>query len=139
MITISNLRNSKPQHPWQVRVDRSSVLGNPFPMKSESFRDHVCDLYESYFAQTIHKAKTSDDPKAQNFIQELRRLYKIHRTYGKLELFCWCAPKRCHAETIKAFLERFITELPKEPEVYHKPCSQDWVDEPLTGYEMGLV
>jgi hypothetical protein len=42
------------------------------------------------------------------FVNELRRLYKIYQQYGKLELFCWCAPKRCHAETIKRFLEKYI-------------------------------
>ena len=39
------------------------------------------------------------------FTAELERLKKLHVEYGKLRLFCWCAPKRCHAETIKQFLE----------------------------------
>lgn len=126
MIIIKNLRVSKAQHEWQVRVDRTSVLGNPFYMKDESHRDEVCDKYESYFKAMVSRAenKAWNDTRAQTFVKELRRLYKLHKTYGKLELFCWCAPKRCHAETIKAFLESFITEH----EVYHKPCSQDCVD-----------
>jgi hypothetical protein len=28
-----------------------------------------------------------------------------YRQYGKLRLFCWCAPEQCHGETIKAWLE----------------------------------
>ena len=24
--------------------------------------------------------------------------------FGKVRLFCWCAPKRCHGETIKKWL-----------------------------------
>lgn len=38
--------------------------------------------------------------------EELNRLKNIHNTYGKLNLFCWCSPKRCHSETIKNYLER---------------------------------
>ena len=48
-IAIKNLRNEKPQYEWQVKVDRSSVLGNPFYMGNESQRDKVCDKYEAYF------------------------------------------------------------------------------------------
>ena len=107
MITIKNLRGNALKEEWQVRVDRKSVLGNPFYMKSESFRDIVCDKYEQYFRNMLKLAKSGDEH-ALVFVNELRRLYKLHRTYGKLELFCWCAPKRCHAETIKAFLEKYI-------------------------------
>lgn len=99
MIRIKNLRNEKPTQIWQVKVDRSSVLGNPFYMATENQRDEVCRKYEEYFNKKIE----SDI----RFREELRRLYKIHRDYGKLELFCWCAPKRCHAETIKKFLEKW--------------------------------
>ena len=49
MITIKNLRFSNPQQAWQVRVDRASVLGNPFYMQNESQRDTVCNQYEFYF------------------------------------------------------------------------------------------
>lgn len=116
-IAIKNLRTSKIEHEWQVRVDRQSVLGNPFYMQNESFRDDVCNKYQAYFEKKIANNNTV-------FLNELYRLANIAIKYGKLELFCWCAPRRCHAETIKTFLENFITE----DEVYHKPCSQDWID-----------
>ena len=110
-ITIRNLRSTKPQHDWQVRVDRTSVLGNPFRMASESDRDQVCKEYEAYFFNMLCREKKSglSDTKARAFVQELRRLYKLAKTHGKLELFCWCAPKRCHAETIKQFLDLHLT------------------------------
>lgn len=127
-INILNLRNTKPQHEWQVRVDRTSVLGNPFYMRSENYRDEVCDKYESYFNDMLKRSKHSgsSNVKAKVFVQELRRLYKIARTYGKLELFCWCAPKRCHAETIKRFLEKHLNAVTSE--IYRKPRSQDHID-----------
>ena len=97
-VTIKNLRYSKPKHAWQVRIDRASILGNPYHMSDESQRDKVCEQYEEYFIENMKYPDTA-------FHNEVERLYKVFREYGKLELFCWCAPKRCHAETIKAYLE----------------------------------
>jgi hypothetical protein len=100
MIIIKNLRTEKPVYPWQVRVDRESILGNPFPMQKESERDAVCDDYAQYFVEKLKRDEA--------FKNELRRLYLLHKKYQKLELFCWCTPKRCHAETIRNFLNNYI-------------------------------
>lgn len=110
MITIKNLRNSKPQCEWQVRVDRTSVLGNPFYMSDESHRDEVCDKYEDYFYNMVGFDEDAGfhNIKAFRFNEELRRLVAIYKKHGKLELYCWCAPKRCHAETIKAYIENLL-------------------------------
>lgn len=101
MIEICNLRKEKCRFEYDVRVDRSSVLGNKFYMKDETFRNEVCDKYEIYFNEKI---RNNDEL----FLKELRRLYCIYKKYGKLRLFCWCYPRRCHAETIKKFLEKYI-------------------------------
>ena len=95
-IEIMNLRNTKPSQPYDVKVDRSSVLGNPFPMSNESQRNAVCDRYAKYASEQIKNGA---------YLKEMSRLYYLYKQYGKLRLFCWCAPKRCHAETIKAYLE----------------------------------
>lgn len=100
MITIKNLRYEKPTQPYQVRVDRTSILGNPYYMRDESHRDEVCDKYKLYFKEQL---KTNI-----SFRKEVERLITIHKQYGKLELFCWCAPKRCHAETIRAFINYYL-------------------------------
>ena len=100
-VTIKNLRYCKPQHAWQVRVDRASILGNPFYMKDESQRNRVCQQYEEYF---YGKMQRPDN----DFYKEVMRLYEILQKYGELELYCWCAPKRCHAETIKNYLENLF-------------------------------
>ena len=97
-VVIKNLRKSKPKHAWQIRVDRASILGNPYHMVDESQRDKVCNQYEEYFNENMKHPDTA-------FYNEVQRLYGIMKEYGKLELYCWCAPKRCHAETIKAYLE----------------------------------
>ena len=97
-ITIKNLRFEKPYQEWQVKIDRSSILGNPYYMKSENERNTVCEQYETYF---YNKIKNNDI----RFIAELKRLKKLLEKYNKLELYCWCYPKRCHGETIKQYLE----------------------------------
>ena len=94
-IIIKNLRKEKPKNPWDIKVDRSSILGNPFTMTSEKDRDLVCNKYKVWFYNVNTKAQIQN---------ELNRLKEILSKYGKLNLFCWCSPKRCHAETIKEYL-----------------------------------
>ena len=96
MIEIKNLRNEKPINPWDVKVDRSSFFGNGFKMKDESERDKVCEQYKKWFYDELFDSTMQ---------AELFFLKDILEKYGKLNLFCWCAPKRCHAETIKEYLE----------------------------------
>lgn len=105
-ITIKNLRYRKPTESYQVRVDRTSVLGNPFFLtdkNSQSERNYICDCYDWYFRDKIKK-----DEKIQ---KEIERLKYIAIKYRKLELFCWCAPLRCHAETIKNYLEEEVRKM----------------------------
>jgi len=98
MITIKNLRTKKLKNPWDIRVDRVSVLGNIYFMSTEKERNNVCDKYQVYFYNVI-KANIH-----KQFILELEYLYNVYKLYKKLNLFCWCTPKRCHAETIKEYL-----------------------------------
>jgi hypothetical protein len=67
-----------------VRVDRGTDWGNPFVMhkNTEQERHRVCDLFELYA-----KWRLTVDPKWLLPLQ------------GK-DLACWCAPRRCHAETL---------------------------------------
>lgn len=100
MISIKNLRNEKPNNPYDFKVDRTSVLGNPYYMFDECMRDDVCNKYEMYFYK---KFKTD-----AAFKSELVKILRAYKQYGKVNLFCWCYPKRCHAETIKKWLEKEI-------------------------------
>lgn len=119
-ILINNLRKNSPQEAWQVRVDRSSVLGNPFLMHDEHERNSVCEEYYRYFQGivtnnwAILREYDVSSSEREEFMQELRRLYKLAKQYGKLELFCWCAPKRCHAETIACFLMKHLNHVEAE-------------------------
>ena len=98
MIEICNLRTTKPTYEFDVRVDRSNkILGNQFVMKDESERELVCKQYEIWLYEKVGLLDV-------DIINELQRLAAIYKKYGRLRLFCWCAPKKCHAETIRELL-----------------------------------
>lgn len=103
MIRVVNLRTYRPRDgEVLIKIDRSSVLGNPFRMYQESQRDLVCDQYKERFVQI-----TTGEIVNEQFMQELRRIYKI-ACVQDVALGCWCAPRRCHGETIKEYLDRFL-------------------------------
>lgn len=70
-----------------VRADRFSDWGNPFEMDKDGDRDTVCDNYEQHYLP---------------FKKSL--LSQIHRLKGKA-LGCWCAPLRCHCQTLKSYAD----------------------------------
>lgn len=104
-LVLYNLHNGSPkvgQNECCFRVDRKTPLGNPFEMKNKSNeeRNRVCDEYEKWFAERL---KGIDTP----FIRCLNSLAQlIVGGYTRIYLLCWCAPQRCHSETIRAFIER---------------------------------
>lgn len=105
MIRVVNLRTYKPRkNEVLIKVDRSNkILGNKFIMKRESERDSVCDCYENWFV-------TQTTNKNQIVLNELRRIYKLALKQD-VALGCWCYPKRCHAFTIKRFLDSFLPKI----------------------------
>ena len=75
------------EHGKYVRCDRFSDFGNPFEMDKDGDRDEVCDNYEQHylpFKPSIHK--------------------QLMNLKGKA-LGCWCAPLRCHCDTLKAIID----------------------------------
>lgn len=100
-IEICNLRKSKPCYSYDFKVDRTSPIGNPFFMANESQRDKVCDNYDKYFYEQMKKSNS--------FRNTVETLMAIYIQTKRLRLFCWCSPKRCHAETIKKYIEDKLT------------------------------
>lgn len=100
-IQIMNMRKIKPSELFDVRVDRASVLGNPFLMhhnkiQTKSMRNDVCKQYAKWFATKMATLNVES--------KEVTRLMDLYKEHGRLRLFCWCAPKRCHAETIRGYI-----------------------------------
>jgi len=103
MIRIGNLRKGaykgNPSAP-SIKVDRSNkILGNPFVLEDEAERDKVIEAYREWAEKEY-----ANNFVFHNVIKGLRETVKLH---GELNLMCWCAPKRCHAEVIKELIERF--------------------------------
>jgi hypothetical protein len=84
-------------------VGRPSALGNPFKLEHESQRNQVIQQYELWLQERIKARDTQ-------VCHELNRLYRIARDQGVLELTCWCAPKRCHADVIRNILLEVLKE-----------------------------
>ena len=95
-IELKNLRKEKPKIDLitDIKVDRSSYLGNPFKKGS---RDEICDQYESYLVKQMSLSQN-------DFNYEMDRLMTLYKRLGKLTLFCWCVPLRCHSESIKNYI-----------------------------------
>lgn len=96
-ILILNLRKENMTAPWDVRIDRFSPLGNPFVITNFTSRSKVCRLYDDWFIEKVNS-------KNKRVMQELHKLLSLYIYHGILRLFCWCAPKQCHGETIKRWL-----------------------------------
>ena len=66
-----------------VRVDRMTNWGNPFVMEVHKFnRTWACQMFKGY---ALWRLRVQPD-----WLEPLR---------GR-SLACWCAPRRCHAETL---------------------------------------
>ena len=99
-----------------IYCGRGSALGNPFPMRNETERDKVCTQYEDWFYSRIDEpsfldlvelpiSQTNLNPQTKQLIIIFRMAMK-----GDINLGCFCAPKRCHCDTIKNFLDNKIEE-----------------------------
>jgi hypothetical protein len=99
MIIISNAKYGLKPDPVNgiFPVDRRSPVGNPFVLQDEEQRDKVCGQYERWF-----NSKRLTDPKIIEYLKQIKSYFDKH---GRVTLLCWCVPKRCHAETIKKWLE----------------------------------
>lgn len=97
-IKVGNIRTHKKDNSIAIKVDRTSVLGNPFYMANENERDLVCNQYEVYFKDKMEK-KTDIA-----FVNEVNRIMELSKE-NDITLLCWCYPKRCHAETIIRYIK----------------------------------
>ena len=96
-MTITIVKRGSATAPDAVRIycGRGSPLGNPHVMKHKSIaeRNRVCDMYAAEFP-------TWEQMKECAWIIDFMR----RRPGFNLELECFCAPKRCHCETIRDYL-----------------------------------
>jgi hypothetical protein len=107
-VHIMNLRREQPQIDIDFKVDRSSVLGNPF---LNGTREINCDRYERAFKMLVFNVQKMPEVyehqtvvKSNLWFSELDRIYGALLINHTVRLFCWCVPLRCHSETIAKYL-----------------------------------
>ena len=108
MVNINNMRGGNwpnATKPWHIKCDRSSPLGNPYALNRTCSRDQSCNKYFDRFVDIIN-GDWPDKAEAQAVLDELDRILEIYHLFGEIELYCWCAPLRCHASTIQGWLEK---------------------------------
>jgi hypothetical protein len=91
MWTVCNIRSVKVDGYNVVRVDRVTVLGNPFTIGRDGSRDQVIQKYRQWLWVKIKE-------KGEVYTA-LLKLY--NDTKGRdVKLACHCAPKACHADLL---------------------------------------
>jgi hypothetical protein len=105
-ITIGRVNKPHPDC-MNVRVDRQSVLGNPYILSATTSRDEVCDLYHSYL---MSQAVTGNPL----VCKALNEIYQYVVGGIDVQLNCHCAPLRCHAESIKTLVVNMVENATNE-------------------------
>ncbi len=124
MITTVHLK----RHPDCHRVDRASDLGNPFDLGSEAQRLTVVRAHKEYLWAIVKHgfepidaarqilarypeltlAKAWRQPTRAEFLAALDRLESAARR-GDVAIGCWCAPRACHGDNYRDYLEWRLT------------------------------
>ena len=81
-----------------VYCGRGTPLGNPFRMTHEMTRDQACDKYQVWFDDQVER---TDNAAFHDYMASIAMAAAV----GDVHLMCWCAPQRCHCETIKEYLD----------------------------------
>jgi hypothetical protein len=71
-----------------IYIGRGSIWGNPFVIGRDGDRNQVCDKYEAYLTKHIRNG---------TFTAE-----ELDELHGK-DLVCFCAPARCHGDTLEKY------------------------------------
>lgn len=77
MTRVVNLRREY----WDIKIDRSSIWGNPFRIGIDGTRTEVIEKYRKWIKTQPHLLK------------------QLHTLKGK-RLGCWCKPLDCHGDVL---------------------------------------
>lgn len=97
MVIVGRVGHKTTEGHIPVFIGRPSVLGNPFLMRGEQDREIVVQSYRKY----LWDCKKRNDP----VWQEVEHLAKMVKNGKKLELKCFCSPKKCHGDVIAKAIE----------------------------------
>jgi hypothetical protein len=109
-----------------LRVDRVTVLGNPFPLdRSSSSRSRVIQAYSKYLWTILKSAAYGWEVDLPNLTQEVAKEFDVSvikkfkfncngitlqeillaykqlvESFDEISLGCWCKPERCHGDIL---------------------------------------
>jgi len=102
VITIINVHSTALKGNQYIYCGCGSALGNPFVITKASDREKVCNQYKDWFmGQVLSKDNSA-------FNEQIEMILDKARKHEDIMLGCFCAPKKCHCETIKYFVESTI-------------------------------
>ena len=89
---------NKKTNAFDVYIGRGSPLGNPFIMVdySSAERERVIEEYRVWFLNMVAV-------KSPRIMSELSRIDELLKNQD-VRLGCFCAPKHCHGDVIKEYL-----------------------------------
>jgi len=93
-------------------IGRGSPLGNPFTHMKGTKARWIVATREEAVARYRDWLRDQLLEKNPAIIAELRRLMELAEK-GDLNLKCFCAPKACHGDVIKEFLDAYLERKKK--------------------------
>lgn len=95
MISVMNKRDTLDG----IRIDRSTLFGNPYPITDTQDRATVIALYEVYLIRQLAYKK--------GFYTCFMALVEQYKTTGMLTLVCWCSPLPCHGDVLAKYIKEY--------------------------------
>ena len=83
---VVNMRDEE----YDVRIDRSTILGNPYKIGKDGTRKEVIEKYRKRLWECI---------------QLVDKLNKLAEMPDDTILGCWCKPKECHGDVLIKVIE----------------------------------
>jgi hypothetical protein len=131
-ITVGKITRDPLNLNYQIRIDRCTIMGNPFFLKESSTdkeRDYNLKIYRLYLNLIIRKGacpmeaaanladryelfipNTYQKPSREEFMNEFNRLVELAKS-KPIELMCFCFPKKCHGSILKSAIEWSVMDV----------------------------
>lgn len=87
-----------------IRIDRATPLGNPYIMYRSEQRDEVCDGYEKFLAHELEQQEN------EPLLTAFEDIFNAVADGQIVNLQCHCSPERCHGESIRDQLIKYLEE-----------------------------
>ena len=81
---------------------KGSVLGNKFVVGKDGNRNEVVEKYRKWLWVEFKKKS--------KVYEELVRIGRKVKNGEKVDLVCWCAPKRCHGDVVRNCIKWMIKD-----------------------------